>query len=100
MNILLIEDDSETADYISNSLSGCGYTVAWVDNGRDGTRHAIDSAPDMLIVDRMLPDIDGISLVKTIKIAGCKAPVLFLSALGGLDDRVTGQRVARMRDSR
>jgi two-component system OmpR family response regulator len=90
MKILLVEDDAETADYIANGLTEQGHVVDRADSGRDGLFLAAGEAYDLLIVDRMLPGIDGLGLVKTIRGAGVSTPVLFLTALGGIDDRVSG----------
>lgn len=90
MKILLIEDDAETADYIAKGLREHGHVVDQADNGRDGLFFAAGESYDVMIVDRMLPGLDGLSLVKTVRGAGVKSPVLFLSTLGGIDDRVTG----------
>ena len=90
MKLLLIEDDADTATYIIEGLREYGYVVDHVASGRDALSLASDEHYDALIVDRMLPGLDGLSIVKTIREAGIKTPVLFLSALGGLDDRVTG----------
>ena len=90
MKVLIVEDDSETAAYIANGLAEKGYTVDHADNGRDGMHLALTESYDVLIVDRMLPEIDGLSMVKRIRAADIDLPVLFLTALGGVDDRVTG----------
>ena len=90
MKVLLIEDDADTATYIIEGLREYGHVVDHVAGGRDALSLASDEHYDALIVDRMLPGLDGLSIVKTIREAGIKTPVLFLSALGGLDDRVTG----------
>ncbi len=90
MRILVIEDDPETADYIANGLSEDGHVTVRAATGGDGLFLAAGEAFDLLIVDRMLPGLDGLSLVKTLRGAGSRVPVLFLTALGGVDDRVTG----------
>jgi two-component system, OmpR family, response regulator len=90
MRILLIEDDHETAHYISVGLSGDGHEIAIARNGRDGLNRANSEKWDLLIVDRMLPEIDGLSIVKELRQSGAVTPVLFLTTLGGVDDRVTG----------
>ena len=84
------EDDGETIDCITNGLRDHGHTVARAADGREGLRLATAEAYDLLIVDRMLPGMDGLSIVKTVRGAGCKTPVLFLSTLSGIDDRVIG----------
>ena len=90
MKVLLIEDDDDTAAYVANGLIEQGHTVDRAQNGRDGMFLAGDGGYEVLIVDRMLPGMDGLDLVKVLRSANVLTPVLFLSALGGLDDRVTG----------
>lgn len=90
MKILVIEDDAETAAYIANGLKEHGHTVDLAATGRDGLFLAAGERYDLMVVDRMLPEIDGLSIVKTVRSAGIETPVLFLTALGGVDDRVTG----------
>ena len=90
MKILLIEDDAETAAYIVNGLSEEGLVVEHADNGRDGLVLAAGESYDVMIVDRMLPGLDGLGIVKTIRGAGVKTPVLFLTTMAGVDDRVEG----------
>jgi two-component system OmpR family response regulator len=90
MNILLIEDDADTASYIALGLRGCGHAVDCVADGRAGLSLAADRRYEVLIIDRMLPSLDGLSIVDTIRRSGVGTPVLFLTALGALDDRVCG----------
>jgi two-component system, OmpR family, response regulator len=90
MRILLIEDDAETAYYISRGLSEDGHTISSARDGREGLRLAGSEDWDLLIVDRMLPEIDGLSVVQALRNAGRITPVLFLTTLGGVDDRVHG----------
>ena len=90
MKILVVEDDSETAAYIADGLRQHGHTVDTAANGRDGLFLAADGAYDTMVVDRMLPGIDGIALVKTLRGAGVHTPVLFLSARGSVPDRISG----------
>ncbi len=90
MKILLIEDDADTATYIADGLRGHGHVVDQVADGSAAAPLAADAGYDVLIVDRMLPGRDGLSIVQTIREAGVRTPVLFLTALGGLDDRVAG----------
>jgi two-component system, OmpR family, response regulator len=90
LNVLLIEDDDDTADYVASGLMEQGHVVDRAPNGRDGLFLAGEGSYDVLIVDRLLPGMDGLDLVKVLRAANVGAPVLFLSALGGLDDRVTG----------
>ena len=90
MKILLIEDDKETADYVARGLREHGNVVDVAATGRDGLFLAGGGGHDVLVVDRMLPGLDGLGLVRTLREAGVKAPVLFLTALGGVGDRVRG----------
>ncbi len=90
MKILLLEDDADTAAYVADGLREHGHVVDHVADGRDGLALAGDERYELLIVDRMLPGIDGLAIVQTIRAGGVRTPVLFLSTLGGLDDRVTG----------
>ncbi|MEZ5926500.1 MAG: response regulator transcription factor [Hyphomicrobiaceae bacterium] len=90
MHILIVEDDTETASYISEGLRREGHTVDAIEDGRDGVVQASAMSYDVIVVDRMLPGLDGLALVKAIRSAGVRSPVLFLTALGGVDDRVAG----------
>ena len=90
VKILLIEDDRQTADYIAKGLREHGHVVDKADNGRDGLYMATGEAYDVMIVDRNLPQMDGLSLVKAARASGTKTPVLFLTTMGGVDDRVAG----------
>ncbi len=90
MKILVIEDDAETAAFLANGLNEHGHTVDLSATGRDGLFLSTSEQYDMLIVDRMLPELDGLSIVRTIRSSGVITPVLFLTALGGVDDRVAG----------
>jgi two-component system OmpR family response regulator len=90
MKVLLIEDDQETSAYVARGLREQGHVVDLAATGRDGLFLATDGGHDVLIVDRMLPGLDGIGLVQALRGTGVKAPVLFLTALGGVGDRVRG----------
>ena len=90
MRILVIEDDAETANYLVGGLEEEGHAVTRAGNGRDGLFLAMTETFDLLIVDRMLPELDGLTLVKTLRSARVEAPVLFLTTMAGIDDRVTG----------
>jgi two-component system, OmpR family, response regulator len=90
MKILLIEDDPEIADYLQAGLREHGHAVDRAADGREGLFMATTEAYDVLIVDRMLPGLDGLSLVKVVRAAEIKTPVLFLTTLTGIDDRVAG----------
>ena len=90
MKVLLIEDDEETLTYVARGLREQGHVVDLAASGRDGLFLATDGGHDVLIVDRMLPGLDGLGLVQALRSTGVKAPVLFLTALGGVGDRVRG----------
>ena len=90
VKILLVEDDRETAEYIAKGLREHGHVVDKTDNGRDGLYMATGEPYDVMIVDRNLPKMDGLSLVKAARTSGTKTPVLFLTTMGGVDDRVAG----------
>jgi len=92
MRILVVEDDHEVAEYLKNGLEESGYTVDYAANGHDGLYMATGENYDLLIVDRMLPGLDGLALIKALRAAGRQVPVLVLSALGEVDDRVQGLR--------
>ncbi len=87
MKILLIEDDPDTAGYVANGLRENSHLVEHAANGRDGLFLASGGGHDMMVVDRMLPGVDGLAIVKTIRVAGLKVPVLMLTNLGGINDR-------------
>ena len=88
--ILLIEDDVGTADFIARGLGEEGFVVDRADNGRDGLFHATDGSHDCIVLDRMLPGIDGMGVLAALRAAGVDTPVIVLSALGAADDRVHG----------
>ncbi len=90
MRILLIEDDSETADYVCQGLQGENHTLEVATDGRAGLLRAGGEVWDLLIVDRMLPGLNGLGLVQTLRAADIQTPVLFLTTMGGIDDRVAG----------
>ena len=90
MRILLIEDDRQTAAYVGKGLTEEGHIVDTLSDGRDGLVHATAEPYDLVIVDRMLPGLDGLALVKTLRAAGSKVPILMLTSMGGIDDRVDG----------
>ncbi len=90
MKVLVVEDDNETAAYVANGLKELGHTVDVAVDGREGLLLAAGVPYELMIIDRMLPEIDGLSIVRRIRIAGVETPVLFLTALGGVDDRVSG----------
>lgn len=90
MKILVVEDDGTTGAFISRGLREEGHSIDLIDNGRDALIQATGGSYDVLIVDRMLPGIDGLTLVKTIRGAGNQTPVLFLTSLGSVEDRIGG----------
>ena len=90
MKILLAEDDAKVADYIVAGLSEHGHSVDHVADGRDALSYCLYNDCDLAILDRMLPGMDGLSLLKALRASGKPLPVLFLTALGQVDDRVEG----------
>ncbi|HEV8015231.1 MAG TPA: response regulator transcription factor [Stellaceae bacterium] len=92
MKLLIIEDDREAAAYISKGLSESGYVIDIAHEGRDGLFMASSGNYDALIVDRMLPGMDGLSVIGALRATDIRVPVLILSALGAVDDRVKGLR--------
>lgn len=92
MKILVIEDDAQAAAYMVKGLRESGHVVDHAADGKDGLFMAGSETYDVLIVDRLLPGRDGLSLVEILRGAGTDTPVLFLSALGSVDDRVRGLR--------
>ena len=92
MRILLIEDDPETSRFIRKGLEEAGHVVDHAGDGRQGLLLALDAAHDVIVVDRMLPGLDGLSIVRSLRAASRTTPVLVLSALGEVDDRVEGLR--------
>jgi two-component system OmpR family response regulator len=90
--LLLIEDDKETADEVRAELGERGFEVDWAANGIEGLDKARSGAADVIIVDRLLPGMDGLTIIEALRGEGMRTPVLFLSALGAVDDRVRGLR--------
>ena len=90
MHVLLIEDDPAVGQYIVDELVAAGHQCLWRRDGDSGLAAARSSRSDVLVVDRMLPGMDGLTLVSTLRNAGIDAPVLMLSALGEVGDRVRG----------
>lgn len=88
--ILVVEDDADTAEYILKGLREDGYTVEHVADGRDGLYLATSSSFDAIVMDRMVPGMDGLSVVKALRAAGVDTPIIILSALGQMDERVKG----------
>ncbi len=92
MRILVIEDDQEAAAYMVKGLKESGCVVDHAADGKSGLFMSASETYDALIIDRMLPGIDGLTIIKTLRASGNKTPVLILSALGEVDDRVKGLR--------
>ena len=90
MRVLVIEDDAEVAAYILKSLSEAGHIGTHADNGKDGLVMATSDDYDALVVDRMLPGPDGLTIIRTLRASDDHTPALILSALGDVDDRVKG----------
>jgi len=90
MKIAIIEDDNETRTYVLTGLKEAGHTVDSASDGLEGLLLAKEGHYDLLVIDRMLPHLDGLTLVKTLRSTGCTAPVLFLTTMCGIDDRVEG----------
>ncbi|WP_374523776.1 winged helix-turn-helix domain-containing protein [Sphingopyxis sp.] len=88
--ILVVEDDRTTADFIVKSLTGEGFVVDHAADGRDGLFHATDGSYDAIILDRMLPGIDGMAVLAALRAAQIATPVIILSNLGAVDARVEG----------
>ena len=92
MRVLIIEDDAGTADFIVKGLRQAGYTPDRAADGKEGLFLALEQPYDAIVLDRMLPGLDGLTLLRTLRGAGNSTPVLLLSALGEVDDRVEGLR--------
>ncbi|MBU6299485.1 MAG: response regulator transcription factor [Alphaproteobacteria bacterium] len=90
MKILLIEDDDDTSQYVAKGLRQSGHMVERVRAGNKGLAIAKDNAHDVIILDRMLPEMDGLSLAKQLRESGSQTPILFLTTMGGIGDRVAG----------
>ena len=90
MKVLVVEDDQEMATYIVGGLAKNDHIVDLAVEGLEGLSLATDRGYDVAVVDRMLPGLDGLVLVKTLRDAGVRTPVLFLTTMGGIDDRVEG----------
>jgi two-component system OmpR family response regulator len=90
LRILVLEDEAETAAYLKRGLSEAGHLVDLCGDGRDAFNQACDGGYDVMVVDRMVPGMDGLRTVKSLRAAGVRTPVLFLTAIGGVGDRVEG----------
>ncbi len=92
MRALIIEDDVETAGYVAKGLGEAGFVVDVVTDGKDGLVRALAEDYDVAVIDRMLPGVDGLAIVESLRRAGNETPVLFLTAMGSVEDRVAGLR--------
>lgn len=90
MQILLVEDDVSLSCYINKGLSEVGHSVEVIDNGKHALSICMTQQFDVAIVDRMIPGLDGLSLVKALRASQIAMPILFLTSLGGVDDRLDG----------
>lgn len=90
MKILIAEDDKKSAEFLHKGLTQEGYSVEQVIDGRDALSYCLYNPCDLLILDRMLPGMDGLSVVKALRAAGRRLPVIFLTAMGDVEDRVEG----------
>jgi two-component system OmpR family response regulator len=90
MKILLVEDDAETAGFVRRGLEQAGHTVDHAADGQQGLFLATGGGHDVLVVDRMLPKLDGLGMVRALRAAGVSAPAIFLTARAGVGDRVEG----------
>jgi two-component system OmpR family response regulator len=92
MRLLIIEDDRDAADYLAKAFREVGHVADLATDGEEGLAQALDGQYDVLIVDRMLPKLDGLSVISALRAKSVETPVLILSALGQVDDRVKGLR--------
>ncbi|RBO51614.1 DNA-binding response regulator [Rhodovulum sp. BSW8] len=92
MKLLVVEDDPTTAQFIARGLGEEGHSVDCLDNGRDALTRALATAYDVMVVDRMLPELDGLSLVRALRAAHVTTPAIFLTSMSGVDDRIDGLR--------
>lgn len=93
MKVLVIEDDVAAASYMVRGLEESGHVASVAHDGRDGLMLAASQSFDVLVIDRMLPGLDGLGVIRTLRATGNRTPVLVLSALGNVDDRVEGLKV-------
>lgn len=90
MRVLIVEDDRDVASFVERGLTQAGWNVDVADNGKDGLFLATTEEYDALVVDRMLPGVEGLALIRTLRASSNSTPALILSALGEVDDRVKG----------
>src|SRR5690625_6706346 len=99
MKLLVVEDESKTADYVRQGLMEAGFVVDLARTGLDGHHMAMTEAYDLIILDVMLPDIDGWRILQAVRAAGNQVPVLFLTARSNVDDRVQGLELGAVRNT-
>lgn len=92
MRILIVEDDVEASDYVAKGLAECGYSVDQIGDGLEALSLAMRNEYAVLVVDRMIPSLDGLTLIETLRKSGVLTPVLILSALSDVSERVKGLR--------
>jgi two-component system, OmpR family, response regulator len=92
MRLLIIEDDRDAADYLVKAFREVGHVADLAADGEEGLSLALDGGYDVMIIDRMLPKLDGLTVIGRLRAKGNTAPALILSALGAVDDRVRGLR--------
>ena len=92
MRLLVVEDDRDAADYLVKAFREVGHVADAANDGEDGLAMAADGEYDVLIIDRMLPKLDGLAVIGSLRAKGVETPVLILSALGQVDDRIKGLR--------
>jgi two-component system copper resistance phosphate regulon response regulator CusR len=90
MRLLVVEDERKAGEFIRQGLTEAGFLVTWMSNGLDGYHHAITETFDVIILDVMLPDIDGWRILNSLREAGNQTPVIFLTARDSVTDRVKG----------
>ncbi|MCZ8548731.1 winged helix-turn-helix domain-containing protein [Mesorhizobium qingshengii] len=90
MRILVVEDDLKTSQYIAKGLSEAGHICDVLADGHDALFAATRDAYDVIVADRMVPSLDGLSMIKAVRAAGVRTPAIFLTSIGGVDDRVEG----------
>jgi two-component system OmpR family response regulator len=90
VKILVVEDDRATRNYLAKGLTEAGHVVDTAADGRDGLFLAASGPYDLMVIDRMLPGLDGAGILRTLRAAGVRTPILLLTTMGGIDDRVEG----------
>lgn len=90
--ILVVEDDADTRDYLARGLREAGFAVEATASGREGLMHGVGGGFDAVVLDRMLPDLDGLAVLRSLRAAGISVPVILLTAMSAIDERVRGLR--------